>query len=149
MIHQQSNMASSELQQTAFDTFPAKTESGNGSNNSTIIMDGGKLSKKLADKTKLSFANGVFDASLLINLLKDIAILTQMPIVDGSWYISMFLVCLSFMMQIVVFGILSCLAVVSDKKILEKMNNSVLVISSFILLFEVLRGIFSVNKTKS
>ena len=96
---------------------------------------------KIGEKTKLSIINGAFDVSLLINVLKNFILLYENGKPDLTWYIKISLVVLLFILQMSVFAILSSIALVKNKATLEKMNNAILVLSSFIFLFELVRNL--------
>ena len=96
---------------------------------------------KIGEKTKLSLINGAFDVSLLINVLKNFILLYENEKTDLTWQIKIGLVVVLFILQMSVFGILSSIAIVKNKVTLEKMNNAILVLSSFIFLFELVRNL--------
>ncbi len=107
-----------------------------------------KLKTKVGEKTKLSLINGVFDVTLLINLIKDfMPLITHKDQGDQFWHVKLTFIVVLFFLQIVVFAILSLLTVVRDKTKLERMNNLVLFLSSFIFLFEFMRSRFYLETT--
>jgi|SanBayMetagenome_1026888.scaffolds.fasta_scaffold29870_2 hypothetical protein len=109
---------------------------------SSISMDTSKSRVKVGEKTKLSLINGVFDVTLLINLIKDFMPLLAQKDTSDFWHVKIVFISLLFVLQIVVFAILSLVTIVRDKGKLEKMNNMVLFLTSFIFLFEFMRSRF-------
>jgi hypothetical protein len=114
---------------------------------SSVSMDS-KVKTKFGEKTKLSLINGVFDVTLLINLIKDFTpLLAKKEQNDQFWHVKLMFITVLFVLQIIVFAILSLITIVRDKSKLERMNNMVLFLSSFIFLFEFIRSRFYMEIT--
>ncbi len=112
-------------------------------------MDTNKSKGKIGEKTKLSVINGVFDATLIITLMKDLVpLLSQKDTIDEFWQLKIVIITILLFLQFGVMVLLSLLTIVKDKNKLEKINNIVLAISSLMFLIELIRGKFYVE-TKS
>jgi hypothetical protein len=117
--------------------------------NLSISMDTNKSKGKIGEKTKLSVINGVFDATLIITLMKDLVpLLSQKDTIDEFWQLKIVIITILLFLQFGVMVLLSLLTIVKDKNKLEKINNIVLAISSLMFLIELIRGKFYVE-TKS
>ena len=94
----------------------------------------------LGQKTKLTLSNFVFDITLLVNLISNMMTLVNNPSYDYNWYLKFVIIIILFVLEFLHFTLLSVAAHVQNKSISHKLNSLVLIISSFILLFECLKG---------